>query len=273
MIAAASFIVVLLVSVLVVRVAVVALALTGMTRESAQFQARSAWTGTGFATSEAEAVVTHPVRRRIISTLMVLRGAGLVTAITALLLSLGGPEGALARPSWELVGKLALIVGGLLVLVGLARSRKVDRVLTRAIRHWLRRIGHIESSDLATLYHVGGDYEVCELAVRQGDWLAGRRLGELGLADEGVLVLGVERTGGRFIGAFRGDLRLEPGDVLVAYGRLGALRRLDQRSADFAGQAEHYRAARAQRRIERREERGAQHAEADVRARDASAAA
>jgi hypothetical protein len=59
-----SFLVILLVSVLITKVATIALAHTGLSHESARFQARSAFTGVGFTTNEAERVVTHPVRRR-----------------------------------------------------------------------------------------------------------------------------------------------------------------------------------------------------------------
>ena len=53
-------------SLVITRIATTALSLTGLSWEAAKFQARSAFTGTGFTTSEAERVVDHPVRRRVI---------------------------------------------------------------------------------------------------------------------------------------------------------------------------------------------------------------
>lgn len=70
----------LFLSLIIVRVATEALILTGLARQAARFQPRSACTGTGFTTAEAEQVVSHPVRRQIISTLMFLRGVGVITA-------------------------------------------------------------------------------------------------------------------------------------------------------------------------------------------------
>jgi hypothetical protein len=61
MVAVATLIVVLFLSLIVVRIAAEALTLTGISREAARFQARSAWTGTGFTTAEAEQVAGHPV--------------------------------------------------------------------------------------------------------------------------------------------------------------------------------------------------------------------
>ncbi|HKK31544.1 MAG TPA: potassium transporter TrkA, partial [Alphaproteobacteria bacterium] len=63
MVALSSLIFVLFLSLIVVRVGAEALTLTGLSRQEAKFQARSAWTGTGFTTTESEDVVSHPVRR------------------------------------------------------------------------------------------------------------------------------------------------------------------------------------------------------------------
>ena len=54
---------VLSLSLFVTQLATIALTYTGLSLEAARFQARSAFTGTGFTTSEAENVVDHPVRR------------------------------------------------------------------------------------------------------------------------------------------------------------------------------------------------------------------
>ena len=64
MLALISLFVVVLASLLVTRVAAVMLTLTGLSAQSARFQARSAFSGAGFTTSESEAITNHPVRRR-----------------------------------------------------------------------------------------------------------------------------------------------------------------------------------------------------------------
>jgi Trk-type K+ transport system membrane component len=68
-------------SFLIVRAGAIALMMTGMDEKRARFQALSAFSGTGFTTREAEFVVTHPKRRRIVSWLMILGNAGIVTVI------------------------------------------------------------------------------------------------------------------------------------------------------------------------------------------------
>jgi len=94
-------------SLVVTRIATIALGLTGLSREAAAFQSRSAFTGTGFTTREAEKVVNHPVRRRIIMLLMIIRSAGIVSIIISLILSFGGSEGEAER-FYRLMG----LIGG-----------------------------------------------------------------------------------------------------------------------------------------------------------------
>jgi hypothetical protein len=87
MLAAISLLVVLSLSILITRIATVALAHTGLSQETARFQARSAFTGVGFTTTEAESVDNHPVRRRILMLLMLLGNAGIVTAVASMMLT------------------------------------------------------------------------------------------------------------------------------------------------------------------------------------------
>jgi hypothetical protein len=122
-----AFLTVLCLSLIVTRIATVALTYTGLSWQAAAFQARSAFTGTVFTTSEAEKVVDHPVRRRIIMTLMVARSAGLVTIVISLILSLGG-SGEFSR-----LARLGWVIGGTVLLWLLAQSRFLDRYLSRGI--------------------------------------------------------------------------------------------------------------------------------------------
>jgi len=244
-IAIVSLFVVVLCSLMVVRVATVALTLTGLSRELARFQARSAFTGTGFTTSESEKVLLHPVRRRILMLLMLLGNAGLVTAITSLMLSFLGPAGdpSTARQLWMRTGLLA---AGLLVLWKIAHSKWIDQRLSRVIARALRRWTDLELRDYAGLLHLSGDYAVIELHVEEGDWLADSKLSQLQLSDEGVLVLGIEKNHGPYLGAPRGETHIGAGDTVILYGPQAVLVDLDRRRRGSEGNWAHHKAVNRQ---------------------------
>ncbi len=248
MVALISLFVVVVLSLIITRVATVALTLTGLSREVARFQARSAFSGVGFTTQEAELVVQHPVRRRIILLLMLLGNAGIVSAIASLVLSFltaAGPR--------EVALRLVVLFLGLSALWALARSRLVDRYMGHLIGWALRRWTHLEIRDYADLLDLHGDYRVVEHVVRPDDWLAGRTLADLRLREEGVLVLGIRRADGTYIGAPRGWTEVRPGDTLIIYGRARLLEELCRRRAGPEGDRAHVKAVEEQEKILERE--------------------
>lgn len=195
MLAIITVFIVAVVSLLITRIATLALVLTGMSTEAARFQARSALTGTGFTTNEAESVVSHPVRRQIIMTLMLLGGVGLVTAIATLII---GFANASRAEAFERLLVLAVALAGLLLM---ARTRWFNHALTPFLSRLLSRYTQLESRDYAELLRLGGEWGVGEVSVREGDWMACERLADLDLRSEGVAVLGIERREGGYVGA------------------------------------------------------------------------
>ena len=108
MLAIVTLLLVVAFSILVTRTAAVALTHTGLSQEAARFQARSAFTGVGYTTSESETVVNHPVRRRIVMLLMWVGNAGIVTAISTLILSFvnrGDTQGVCQTAAAEVAGR------------------------------------------------------------------------------------------------------------------------------------------------------------------------
>jgi hypothetical protein len=246
MAAIVSVIAVVLISMLINRFATIALSLTGMSREEARFQARAAMSGVGLTTPRAEDIVGHPVRRRIVLWLMVVGSAGIVTGIASLVLSFrGGASGA----------KAGILIGGLLALWILSRTGPVDRALTRAIGWILRRRG-FGVRDYGTLLGLTGDYAVAELAVREGDWLAGQTLRQTRLRDEGVVVMGINRHDAGYLGAPAPDEMLRAGDTLVLYARRSRIAELDRRQRGLSGDAAHTRACQEESRVPRTDRSG-----------------
>lgn len=230
----ATVFVVIILSMIVTRVATIALTLTGMSAEIARFQARSALTGAGFTTSEAEQVVGHPVRRRIVSTLMLIGSAGIVSVIGGVALTFTRSTGNQQAATAALV-----LVAGTAFLLWLMRRRPVERALSRVIHRFLRRHTDLDVRDHEALLHIHGDYTIAELQVGEDDWIADKTLAEMRLNLEGVLVLGVQRDAGNYDGAPTGTTAVHPGDMLILYGHQDRIAALDVRRKGTAGDTEH----------------------------------
>jgi hypothetical protein len=233
-IAIATLLAVVTMTLIVNRVGTIALTTTGLSTEVAHFQARSALTGVGFTTPESELVVNHPVRRRIVLSLMLVGNAGLVTIIATVVVGFAGDG-----DTGDGLLKVVTLVGGLLVILLASRSRVIDRVLSRAIAAALRRFTNLEVRDYVQLLDLASNYAVAELGVEADSWVAEHELADLHLPAEGVLVLGIRRTDGTFIGAPRGQTSIHEHDTLILYGFADVLDDLGMRKVGMAGDRAH----------------------------------
>lgn len=260
MVALISLLVVLTLSIIITRVATIALVHTGLAQQSAQFQARSAFSGAGFTTSEAEKVVNHPVRRKILMLLMLLGNAGIVTAMASMMLTFVNTQ-----QTSEWIVRLVLLVVGIATLWTAAQSQWVDRHMSRLVRRALMRWTDIDARDYARLFHLGGEYQVVEMRVEENDWLSGRTLKQLRLPDEGVIVLGVQYPDGSYMGVPDGDIRLHAGDVLLLYGRRESFDAIDRREPGIGGALEHQDAVVSQKEKAQEEREKALQHEAELK--------
>ncbi|MBS3820362.1 MAG: potassium transporter TrkA [Planctomycetes bacterium] len=246
---------VLFLSLLITRLATMALTLTGLSRQVARFQARSAFTGTGFTTAESEDIVAHPIRRQIIMWLMIVRSAGVITIIISVILSFIGP----AEDVTKLI-RLAWLVGGIIVLWLLTISQTVTRLIEAAMAHLLKRYTDLDVRDYLGLLKLAGEYAVNEVHVEEDDWLAEKTLAECDLPEEGVTVLGINREDGSYVGAPRGKTRIHAGDTLILYGQSVLLQELGQRRTGGAGDAAHRKAtADEEQRLQQQDIQEAEH--------------
>lgn len=248
-----SLLTVVVLSLICVRVGTVALVQTGLSDQLARFQARSAFTTAGYTTAEAEQVMSHPLRRRIVGWLMLAGNVGLVSVVSSLVPVLMTAQTAtaadadLADQTWF---RVTTLISGLALLWIIAGSKWVDDRLSQVIGWLLTKYTDLELRDYDGLLHMTGGYIVAELRVEAGDWLAGQSLIELGLTKEGVLILGIEKPGGIYIGAPQGPTRLEAGDSLLVYGLSEAIDSLDNRRRGVSGNREHEEAVSRQQMLE-----------------------
>jgi hypothetical protein len=202
------------VSLIAVRVGATALMMTGLSWDTASFQSYSAFFGVGFTTKEAEMVVNHPVRRRIIRDLILAGNIGLTSALATLVVTL--------MQSAE-TSHLLLIVGalvtGALVLLFLSRIGWLQKLLDRVIRYTLERTGMVRALDYELLLRIQYGYVVSEIEVLPNTYLAGRALRDSRPWDRGVVILFIKRDDETVPGLPGPADIIQVGDVVTAYGK------------------------------------------------------
>jgi hypothetical protein len=204
---------VIVISALIIKVGAIALRMTGIDRETAGFQALSAFTGTGFTTSEAENIVNHPDRRRIVKTLMILGNAGIVSALAMLFLSLQGSDVTNALAKFGVIGLLALL------LLAFPLSKGLDNIFENFIMKRLSRSTHFSMGAFSQIMRFARGYGIAELIVSESDLLAGKTLAESGLTSSDILVLAIRRKHS-MITTPKALEQILPEDRLVCFGPL-----------------------------------------------------
>ena len=236
MVAIFSLLTTLAISLLVTRIAAVALRMTGLSDEVAKFQARSAFTGTGFTSKETESIVNHPVRRRIAMALMLMGNIGIAAVIASTIASFSLQP---TNDPWTWPIRLGFLVLGLIVLWLVGTSRWLDITVSRWIERSLQRWTQLDVKDYVSLLHLADGYVVLELGVREGDWIADKSLAESRLSKEGILVLGIHRQSGKYLGSPHGEVIVRAGDTLSVYGPIKRLEELDLRKRGYQGDRAH----------------------------------
>ncbi|MEM7549800.1 MAG: TrkA C-terminal domain-containing protein [Bacteroidota bacterium] len=239
MISLISFLIIIVISILITRIAAVALMQTGLSKHSAHFQARSAFTGVGFTTTESESIVSHPVRRKIALILMLLGNAGLVSAMSSLVITFTSDDSN-KLDNWL---SISIIFASLFGLYLLSRSKLVNRILERIIKWSLKKYAGLEVIDYHMLLDLNGGFEITELTVEEEDWITGKTLKETSLRDEGIIVLDIRRGKESSLGIPEADDMIDVGDILTLYGRKEVLKELDHRKKGVWGDRAHTEAS------------------------------
>jgi NhaP-type Na+/H+ and K+/H+ antiporter len=247
-----TLIVIFTLSILITKIATEALIHTGLSKEAAKFQARSAFTGVGYTTDEAENIVQHPVRRRIILSLMFIGNVGIISAIASLMLTfINSNEGDMAD-YWRIL----IIAGSMLVLWLLSKSKFIERLVVKLINRALEKFTNLNVRDYVELLELTNEYEITVLKVNQGDWLENKELKTLNLRKEGINLIGIRRKNGKYIGTPHGETTIQTGDNLIIYGREKTLKNLEKRKENYQAREEHDKAVKDQEKeLEKQEDR------------------
>ena len=212
--AALSIFVLLSVSVFIMRIASVALRLTGMAEDSARFQALSAFTGTGFTTSEAEVIVNYPLRRRIISLLMIIGNMGLVTVFATFVVSLISTDGEVEA----VVQQVVWLIGMLILFWFFMLNSYVDKVICSVISRVLQSKTLLGRRHFHRMLQIGNGYSICEHRISHASKQRGYSVTQNELNHLGLTILAVRTSDGTISSDYSSSENLKTGDVLVLYG-------------------------------------------------------
>ncbi|YCM45852.1 TrkA C-terminal domain-containing protein [Verrucomicrobiaceae bacterium 227] len=215
--------IIILLALMVVKLGSSALQLTGMSKAVALFQAASAFFGVGFTTKEAEQVVSHPVRRRIILHLIVAGNVGLTSALATLLVTFiqSGERGIGGTFAWLGITAIVVLTIGVFLNLHFVRD-PIDRF----VRFTLLKSGLRKVVDYDYLLNLRDGYCVFDGEIGDDHPWIGMALCKVRPADQGVIVLGIYRSDGEFIGAPNKDSVVLKGDVLMVYGRDEVVRKV-----------------------------------------------
>jgi len=211
----------ILISILFVRGASIALMMTGLEKKKARFQALSAFSGTGFTTKEAELVINHPVRRKIMTWLMIMGNAGIVTVIVTTTSSFATSRG------FQLPINVLVLILGIFLIYKIMTHRKIVKKWENFIERKLIKSPAFEEASAEDLLHFLEGYGLVKKIIREGSPLIGSSISECRLSEKGALVLGIER-GKNWIPIPKARERIEIDDRLVVYGPNDVLKELSK---------------------------------------------
>lgn len=219
-----------IVSWIIVQAGATALKMTGLSRSVAEFQAISCFFGVGFTTSEAEMIVTHPMRRRIASHLIVIGNIGLTSAVGAFILTFTDDQPDFLNRLLQsdepvsFVFRLGAVLVGVGIIAVFFRLGFVKRVIDIIIQASLKRTGAIRVMDYETVLRSNAGFSVMQVELDPKSVHIGRTLAGAQLGSSGVLVLSIQRESGEQIGTPHPTSPLLVGDVLTVYGHEDAIK-------------------------------------------------
>lgn len=195
----------------VVTIGAFALQLTGMEPHAARFQALSAFTGTGFTTAEAERVVRHKGRRRIVSILMMLGAAGLLTVVATMVVAFTKAEG--YREFFSHLGIVILTVVVLyLVIIYSGLGSRVIGWLAKPLSRWLLA----DAPEIECLFDSGRGWSINLVVAKQNSKNVGRTIGDVATGKD-LAILGIGRDN-EFVSQPDNREMIQESDRLLVYG-------------------------------------------------------
>jgi hypothetical protein len=159
--------------------------------------------------------MNNPLRRRIIMNLMLLGSLGVITILSSSILTVMHLNAKVGSLHVEII----TLLGGIILLLFLTRSKFVDRYLTIIIDYFLDRYLDLHIGNYKNLVHIHNDYKIGEFVLSTGNSLIGQVFKDNTLKQRGVVVLGVKRSDGTYIGTPKDNFKFEDNDLLTVYAK------------------------------------------------------
>lgn len=204
---------VIAVSVFIVKIATIAMKMTGLEEKKAHFQALSAFTGTGFTTKDSEFILENNTRRKIVMILMVLGNAGLITVITTIVISFGRSNVA------GLLVNVGIVLFVLFVLFKISTHKGVAKFLNDKIESRLEKSPPFMRRPVEEIVRIAKNYGIAEVSIKENCQDLGKALSESTFRENDILILAIERENA-VIPTPKATDRITLGDTLICYGKL-----------------------------------------------------
>lgn len=188
---------------------------TGMERSRSRFQSLSAISGTGFTTSHAEEVVNDPRRRRIVSYLIIIGNAGILSLIIAVIVYV---RSGLSVPSWEVIVAIILLIAFLVIVIRVGVIDKITSLIITSIR----KVKLESRLKIAQIYYNNNDLTVMKLKT------LGLFTGKVDIPDiatlqsKGLKIIAIER-GEDIIKDPKPETKIMAGDLIICSGDIRTL--------------------------------------------------
>ena len=200
---------------LVLWIGSLALEATGLDRSRARFQALSALTGTGFTTSQAELIVEHVKRRRIVTYLIFLGNTAILGFIVILVLYIiSGIE----APSYAI---LAVTIGVIVIIALAFWFGLIDRISNIFLKIG-KRTPDNHHYRIDKVLQITGEFAVASIKLSTQIKGENISIAEAGMDLEGITVLLVQRES-LIVPNPDKDFRLSPDDTIIGYGKIDAI--------------------------------------------------
>lgn len=199
----------------VIEISAVLLAMTGLDKKIARFQAISMLTSTGYTTGESELINEHPLRRRLGGFLILFGTFSLAVIISAITSILSNNFFTVE------IGYIAAILVTLMLIL---KIPSLQEKMARLLKSEVKESFPISDLPIRDILETGEDDHMFELAVSNDSKYTGKTCATLIGDDEDIMVLFIQRGDIKIRNLCR-ETSLHPGDRVILYGNQNSIQK------------------------------------------------